>query len=131
MYYRITADLLVLVHLCFVCFVVAGGLLVLKWRWVAALHLPAAAWGALVELQGWLCPLTPLEQHLRQSGGEAGYDGDFVNHYLVPVLYPPDLGRTMQLTLGTLVIGINLVVYAWAVARLRRRKRGPSKPSAN
>lgn len=122
MYYRIAADLITVIHLCFVCFVVAGGLLVLKWRWLAALHLPAAVWGALVELQGWLCPLTPLEQHLRTAGGQAGYTGDFVDHYLLPVLYPANLTREMQLAFGALVIAINIALYAWVIARLRRSR---------
>ena len=117
MYYRLAADFIVIVHLAFVCFVVAGGLLVLKWHRVAWLHVPAVVWGALVEFQGWFCPLTPLEQQLRQAAGQAGYDGSFVEHYVIPVLYPAGLDRQVQVVLGTAVVVINLAVYAWLVLR--------------
>ena len=125
MYYQIAADLVVLLHLGFVGFVVAGGLLVLKWRPVAAIHIPAALWGALVELQGWYCPLTPLEQYLRKAGGQSAYSGDFVERYLILFLSPADLDREMQMLLGAAVVAINLVLYAWVLIQLqRRRKRG-------
>jgi hypothetical protein len=123
MYYQIAADLVVLLHLGFIGFAVAGGLLVLKWRSVAAIHIPAAVWGALVELQGWYCPLTPLEQYLRREGGQGAYSGGFVQRYLMPVLYPADLDREMQMLLGAAVIAINLVLYAWVVIRLQRRHK--------
>ncbi len=122
MYYRLAADFIVILHLGFVCFVVAGGLLVLKWRWLIWLHIPAVVWGALVEFQGWFCPLTPLEQQLRLAGGQAGYSGSFVERYLVPVLYPAGLDREAQMVLGTAVVVINFAVYAWFF--LRSTKRG-------
>jgi hypothetical protein len=105
-----------------VLFVVAGGFLVLRKRWVMLLHLPAAAWGALIEFQGWICPLTPLENSLRQRGGQAGYGGGFVEHYLLPVLYPSALTRGIQLGLGILVLLINAAIY-WTVL-VRRRRAG-------
>lgn len=117
MVYRLLADLTVLVHLAFVVFVVAGGLLVVRRPRVAWLHLPAATWGALIELVGWVCPLTPLENRLRTMGGEAGYSGGFVEHYLLPVLYPPGLTRGVQLVLGACVVLLNLVWYVWAWRR--------------
>jgi hypothetical protein len=123
MYYKIAADLVVLLHLGFIGFAVAGGLLVLKWRPVAAIHIPAAVWGALVELQGWYCPLTPLEQYLRQAAGQYAYSGDFVERYLLPVLYPADMDRQMQMLLGAAVVVMNLVLYAWVAIRLRRRHK--------
>jgi hypothetical protein len=121
MVYRILADLVVGVHALFVAFVVIGGLLALRWPWVAALHLPAAVWGALIELRGGVCPLTPLENSLRASAGQAGYEGGFIEHYLVPVLYPAGLTRGVQLSLGALVIAVNLVVYALVLRRLLAR----------
>jgi hypothetical protein len=122
---RIAADLLVLAHLGFIVFVVAGGLLVLKWRWLPVLHLPAALWGALVEFQGWYCPLTPLEQRFRQAAGDEGYSGGFIEHYLLPVIYPEALTRDIQGLLGIFVVVINLTVYALVIARLwRNRSRG-------
>ena len=124
--YRVLADLVVGVHALFVAFVVVGGLLVLRWSWVAALHVPAAVWGALIEFQGWICPLTPLENALRAAAGQAGYRGGFIEHYLLPVLYPAGLTRSVQLVLGALVIVVNVVVYAVVVWRLARRRRSLS-----
>ncbi|HEY7502785.1 MAG TPA: DUF2784 domain-containing protein [Gemmatimonadales bacterium] len=124
MAYHILADLVVGVHTLFVAFVVVGGLLALRWPWVAVLHLPAAAWGALIEFQGWICPLTPLENSLRASAGQAGYRGGFIEHYLLPVLYPAGLTRGVQLALGSGVIVVNLVVYGFLMARWRRSSAG-------
>lgn len=118
--YRLLADLLVVVHLAFVLFVVCGGLLALRWPRVAWLHLPAAAWGAAIELAGWVCPLTPLEVRFRRLGGGAGYEGGFVENYLLPVLYPRGLTREVQIALAVLVVVVNLVVYG--VVLWRRRK---------
>ena len=111
--YLFLADLVLTIHLGFVVFVLCGGILVLKWRWVAWLHLPAVAWGAVVEFTGWICPLTPLENWLRAQGGEATYHPDFIAQYLLPVLYPGDLTRDLQLLLGTGVVVLNTVVYWW------------------
>ncbi len=115
--YRILADLVVGVHALFVAFVVVGGLLALRWPWVAFLHLTAAVWGALIELQGWICPLTPLEKSLRAAAGESGYEGGFIDHYLLPVLYPAGLTRQVQLVLGTAVIVVNVAIYALLLRR--------------
>lgn len=113
---RALADLVVVLHLGFVLWVVFGGLAVLRWRRVgglhlAWLHLPAAVWGALVELAGWYCPLTDVENALRRRAGAAGYEGGFVEHYLLPVLYPPGLSRGVQLALGLGVLVINGAIY--------------------
>lgn len=113
MVFRWLADLTVGLHLAFVVFVVLGGLIALRRPRAAWLHLPAALWGILVEYAGWICPLTPLEQWLRLRAGEAGYGGGFVEHYLLPVLYPAGLGRPSQWLLGTLVLAINVAVYGW------------------
>jgi hypothetical protein len=92
---------------------VFGGLLVLRWSRLVYVHLPAAVWGVLIEFAGWICPLTPLEQSLRQSAGGHGYSGSFIEHYLLPLLYPTALTRTIQLVLGTLVIVVNLCIYGY------------------
>lgn len=116
------ADLLVCVHLAFVLFVIAGGLLV-WWRpWIAWLHVPAVLWGAAVEFAGWICPLTPLENTLRARAGLAVYQGDFVAHYLLPVLYPADLTRTVQIALGVLVMSVNVTAY-WSLWWRRKQRR--------
>ncbi len=114
------ADLVVIVHGLFIVFVVAGGLLVLRWPRLAWVHLPAAAWGVLIELSGWICPLTPLENALRRAAGEAGYSGGFIERYLLPLIYPPGLTPAVQLWLGLVVLVVNVAVYAvwW-----RRRRR--------
>ncbi|NKB71592.1 MAG: DUF2784 family protein [Candidatus Latescibacteria bacterium] len=117
--YRLLADGLVLAHLAYIVFAVAGGLL-LWWRpRIAWLHLPAVGWAALVELAGWYCPLTPWEQRLRQLGGLEGYEGDFVGHYILPVIYPAALTREMQLAMGAGVALLNLAVYGYWLRRLR------------
>jgi hypothetical protein len=121
MMYRILADVVVGLHFVFVVFVVAGGLLVLRWPRVAFVHLPAAVWGAAIEFAGWICPLTPLENSLRRQAGESGYSTGFIEHYLLPVLYPSALTRDIQLLLGVAVIGINLAIYVYVV---RRRQKG-------
>lgn len=113
MWYSWLADLILFLHLSFVLFVIFGGLLVLRWRWIAWLHLPAAVWGAVVEFAGWICPLTPLENWLRVQGGEVSDEQDFTVRYLLPVLYPEDLTRNLQLLLGTVVVVLNAAVYWW------------------
>ncbi len=118
MWYRIGSDLVLLLHLAFVLFVVAGGLLVVKWPRLAWLHLPSAAWGALVEFTGWICPLTPLENSLRAMAGTVTYDRDFIEQYILPLLYPGELTRHVQLVLGAVVVGVNLVAYGWLWRRI-------------
>jgi hypothetical protein len=117
---RFLADVIVVLHGAFVLFVVFGGLLVLRRPRVAWVHLPAALWGAWIEFAGWICPLTPLENWLRRRGGEAGYGSDFVEHYLLPLLYPSSLTRELQWSLGAAVLIVNAAVYAAAIARRRR-----------
>jgi len=112
MLFALLADAVVLFHLAFVLFVVAGGLVVLRWRRLMWIHLLAAAWGAGVEFSGWPCPLTPLEQWLRTSAGSDAYETDFLAYYLLPLLYPAGLTRDAQYLLGTLVITVNGAVYA-------------------
>jgi hypothetical protein len=111
------ADALVLLHFGFVLFVAAGALLVLRWPRLAVVHIPAAIWGAWIEFTGGICPLTPLEKSLRAQAGEASYAGDFVGHYILPVLYPAGLGRSIQLVLGTMVVLTNLVIYGVMLRR--------------
>jgi hypothetical protein len=105
-----------LVHFAFIVFVLLGGLLALHRRWMMWLHLPAAAWGVLIELRGWTCPLTPLENHFRRLGGESGYSGGFIERYLEPVIYPPELSAPTQLVLAGIVVLVNAAVY-WLVFR--------------
>lgn len=112
------ADLTVIVHLLFVLFVLFGGLVLLKWRRVVWLHLPAVIWGMFIEFSGWLCPLTPLENTLRERAGLEMYSGDFVMQYIMPVLYPQDLTRGLQILFGTIVLLVNVWVY-WYVFRKR------------
>lgn len=115
------ADVLVVLHLLFVVFVMAGGFLLVRWPKLAWLHLPAAGWAAYIEFSGGICPLTPMENHLRALGGGGTYSGGFVEHYLLPVLYPAHLTLTVQQTLGGVVVGVNLVAYALAWWAGRRR----------
>jgi hypothetical protein len=111
MIYRILAAAVVLIHASFVLFVVFGGFLVIRWRWVSWLHAPAVTWGALIELFGWPCPLTPLENLLRSHAGAATFSAGFIDHYVVRALYPPGLTRGVQVMIGVLVIVVNVVAY--------------------
>lgn len=123
MLYDLLATAIVLLHFSFVLFVVGGGLLLYKWPWLAWLHLPAVIWAALLEFNGWVCPLTPLEQQLRSAAGQAGYSGGFVDHYLLALLYPVGLDGNMQVILGSLVVVINVLVYG--VLGWHRKGRRP------
>jgi len=120
------ADLVVLVHLTFIGFVAIGGLLALRWRWVAWLHLPALGWGALVEFFGLTCPLTPLENWLRRLGGAQGYSSSFVERYVLPVIYPAALTRRSQVVLGVLLCAVNVTVYLWLLCRRVRSRDRPA-----
>lgn len=120
------ADGVVLLHLAFVLFVVFGGLLVMRYFWVALAHVPAFLWGAYIEITGGLCPLTGVENRLRQKAGEGGYDAGFIEHYIYPVLYPPGLTRTTQFWLATIVLALNGVIYGWILLRRQRKNlKGP------
>jgi hypothetical protein len=120
--WRILADLLVVFHLAFVAFVIFGAFLAWKWRWVIYIHAPALAWGFWVETSGQICPLTPLEIHLRQLAGESGYPGGFLDHYAVSLLYPAWLTRPDQWVLAALLLAINMAAYS---GLLRPRRRVP------
>jgi hypothetical protein len=124
MAYRILADAVLVIHLSFIVFVVAGGFLVRRWRGIAWLHLPAVAWGALIEFMGWVCPLTPLEIWARSRAGGTGYSGGFIEHYLLPVVYPAALTHETQIVLGALVLILNVLVYAWIIDRALRGGAG-------
>jgi hypothetical protein len=119
--YRVLADLVLALHLGFIAFALAGGLLALRWRRCAWVHVPAAVWAALVELRGWLCPLTPLEGWLRRAGGGAEYEAGFLEHWLAPVIYPAGLTHDLQVLLGSLVVAVNASIYLW-VWRSRARR---------
>jgi len=113
MIYHLLADFVVVIHLVFVLFSVLGALLVVRWHRVVWFHLPTALWAAWIEFSGRICPLTPLENTLRVKGGEGAYTGDFIGHYLLPILYPSGLTRKAQFILGGIVIGMNLVIYGY------------------
>jgi uncharacterized protein YneF (UPF0154 family) len=113
---QLAADLVVLLHFSFILFVVFGGLFIFKWRWLVWLHLPAAAWGAFIEFSGGICPLTPLENKLRAADG-GGYSGDFIDHYILPVIYLDGLTYQMQIVLGIIVVVLNSIIYGFWFTR--------------
>jgi hypothetical protein len=123
--FAVAAAGVVIVHVAFVVFVVLGGLLVVRWPRLIWLHLPAAAWGVLIEFADWICPLTPLENALRERAGLAAYSGDFIGAHVLPLLYPEQLTRTTQLWLGTFALLINGIFY-WRVVRIRWSRRQAS-----
>ena len=119
---RLAADAVVALHLAFVVFAALGGMLAwrrLRYAWI---HLPALAWAGFVEFSGAICPLTPLENRLRVRAGDAGYPGSFVEHYLMPVLYPAGLTPDAQKWIGAALVALNVAIYAVALARARSRK---------
>jgi hypothetical protein len=117
MLYRVLADLTVVFHLAFVLFAVLGGFLVLKWKSLAWIQVPACLWAILIEFAGGLCPLTPLENWLREKSGEIAYRSGFIEHYLLPLLYPARLTRSLQIILGFAVLAVNLGIYGWVLWR--------------
>lgn len=119
MIYRIAADFVLMTHFAFIVLVVAGGLVVYRYAWFAWIHIPAASWGAFVELTGRICPLTTLENFLRIRAGQEGYVDSFVEHYIVPVIYPAGLTRHVQFLLAGLVIAANVIIYATILLRKR------------
>ena len=121
--YRILADIVVVVHVCFVFFVVFGGFLLRRWPNLIYAHVPAAIWGVLIEFGGWICPLTPVEKHFRALGHQAGYPESFVEHYITRVMYPAGLTRGMQVAIGVFVIAVNLAFYWLAFRRPRSPRR--------
>ena len=128
MWFRLAADVVLVAHLAFVLFVVLGGLLVLRWPRLAWVHVPVALYGAVIEFIGFICPLTPLEVWLRRRGGEGGYTGGFIEHYVTAALYPQGLTRPVQLALGGAVLLLNAAIYTviW-----RRHKRARVSRSAH
>ena len=120
MIYRLLADIVVVIHVCFVFFVVFGGFLLRRWPKLIYAHVPAAIWGVMIEFAGWVCPLTPLENSLRVRGGQAGYQGDFIDHYIIPLLYPHGLNRNIQTALGIIAFAVNAIAY-YLYFRSRRK----------
>ena len=118
--FLLAADAVLVFHFTFILFCTLGAALALKWRWILLLQIPAAAWGFYVEMSGRLCPLTSLENDLRHRAGQAGYQGDFIQHYLLATIYPEGLTRNIKFVLGAVVIGVNLSIYVW-LFRYRRR----------
>lgn len=122
MIYSFLADLLVVFHLVFILYVIAGALLIIKWPKTLWLHLPSCFWGMTVEFTGWICPLTPWEIQLRRLAGEEGYTGSFIEHYLIPIIYPSGLTREVQMVLGGTVLIVNLSLYTLILIKRRNRK---------
>lgn len=124
MLYRVLADAVLLFHLAFIAFAVFGALAVWRWPRLAWVHVPAMAWGAYVVLAGEICPLTPLENRFRQAGGQAGYAQSFIEHYLLPLVYPAavqgEMGRGLQAFLGAALLVLNVGIYALLLRRRRR-----------
>ncbi len=119
MAYRLLADSVLILHLLFIGFVIFGGFIALRFTWVALAHIPVACWGVFIELTGGVCPLTTLEVSLRRAAGDAGYSDSFIEHYLLPIIYPAGLTRSIQFELAGFVILINVAIYGWLLYRLR------------
>lgn len=122
MLYRIGAEAVVALHFAFIVFVLFGAMLVVRWRWVAALHLPAAAWGFFVEISGRICPLTYAENYLRNRAGQSGYSQGFIEHYFIPIIYPAGLTQGIQFVLAGAVVLVNVLAYGWLLHRRVSRR---------
>ena len=119
MYFRLAADSIILLHLAFILFALLGGAMTVWWRWVPFVHLPAAAWGFIVELTGSGCPLTYFENYFRLKAGQSGYTESFVEHYLFNIIYPSGLTREIQFALAGVVVIVNIAIYGWLFFRRR------------
>lgn len=125
MSYRLAADAVILIHLLFILFASAGALLALRWPWIAFIQIPAAVWGAFIEISGKVCPLTHLETYFLIKAGESGYPEDFIEHYLMPCIYPAGLTREFQYLLALLVVSANLFIYGLMIYRQKAGKKNP------
>jgi hypothetical protein len=123
MIFRLAAEAVLLAHLAFIVFALLGAVLAVWWRRIVIVHLPAAAWGAWVEISGRVCPLTLLENYLRIKAGQSGYAESFIEHYLLAIIYPAGLTREIQFALAAAVIAVNLAIYGWLLVR-RQSSRG-------
>ena len=116
MWYRVGADLVLLLHFLFAAFAVFGGVLVaynFAWSWV---HIPTVFWSSVVNLMGWTCPLTPLENALRIRAGQSGYSGGFIRHYVGRAVFPRGMPRRLALVAGISIVLGNALVYAGILA---------------
>jgi len=121
--YQFLSDFVLLAHFAFIVFVLCGGLLLLRWPRLFWLHFPAVLWGVFIEVTGWVCPLTPLENYFRALAGADVYQTSFVEQYVLPIIYPAGLTPTIQLMLAAAVIMFNIIIYTWIVLERRRSKR--------
>ena len=121
--YALLADGIVMLHLLFILFVVSGGFLALKWLKIVYLHIPAVVWGVYIEFSGKICPLTPLENWFRLKSGQISYEGDFIERYIIPIIYPVNLTRDMQVTLGVTALLINVLAYSLLMCQLKKHRR--------
>ena len=122
MHYKLLADFVLLLHLSFILFVLFGALFVIKKPKLAWIHIPVAIWGMLISLIGWVCPLTPLENYFRHMAGEQGYAGSFINHYIMPVIYPSGLTRELAIGMGVFVLLWNGLFYSILIYKVRRKR---------
>ena len=128
MFYRLAAETVLLLHLAFIAFALLGAAIAARWRWLILVHLPAAAWGFFVEITGRICPLTHAENYLRIRAGQSGYAESFIEHYLLAIIYPAGLTREIQLVLASVVVLINVAIYAWLFFSWRASDRKVRKP---
>ncbi|MBN2521871.1 MAG: DUF2784 domain-containing protein [Bacteroidales bacterium] len=130
MVYNFLSNLVVFLHLLFILFVCLGAFLVIKWPRIVWIHIPFALWGIVVEYFNMLCPLTPLENYFRKMSGGNTYETDFIERYIVPLIYPETLTRNLQFVLGSIVIVLNFAIYGFILyKRIKKRSKSVSKKS--
>lgn len=122
MFYKILADFILIFHLLFILFVLLGGLLAFKKPKVIWLHIPVFIWGVLISIFRWVCPLTPLETYLRLNAGQEGYEGGFISHYIIPIIYPDDFGPVMGMYYAIIVIACNVIIYSLLICSIKKHR---------
>ena len=129
MVYSILSQLIVLLHFAFILFVIFGAFLVLRWHKIAWIHIPFALWGMGVEYFNIICPLTPWENHFRQLAGSTVYESGFIEHYIIPLMYPEVLSRNLQFILGSIVLIINGLIYGIVICRALKKQKADKNPA--
>ena len=108
-----TANLTLIVHFAFILFVVFGALLFFVATKIVFIHIPAFIWGSYIELTHSICPLTYLENWFLHKANLTTYSEGFIQNYLVPIVYPTDLTKDLQIYLGITLIVVNIIIYGF------------------
>ena len=121
--HELAADIILIIHFAFILFVIFGALLFFVTTKIIFIHLPALIWGLYIELTHSICPLTYLENWLLQKANLTTYSEGFIQYYLVPIVYPTNLTKDIQIYLGIGLIVINIVIYAFIFGKMKKNSK--------